>query len=79
MIDDLVGEGASTRMVSTVTFVDFLHDLPSLVQTKASQIRVGVETGIRILVQYVPKKYVPSGQVLEFPYLCSVIGKCPIF
>ena len=62
-----------------VSIVDFLHHLPSLLQTKASQRRVGVEIRVGILVQYVPKKYVPGGQVLELPCVCFVIGKCPVF
>ena len=50
LIDDFVGEGASPYVIPTVTVMNFLHHLPSLLQTKASQIQVWVETGVGFFV-----------------------------
>ena len=49
LVDDLVGEEASSRKVPTVV-VDFLHHLPSLFGSKASQIQVRVETEVGFLI-----------------------------
>jgi len=50
LVDDLVGERAFSRVVPTVDVVNFLHHLPSLLQTKASQIQVEVETKVGFFI-----------------------------
>ena len=50
LVDDHIGEEASTRVVPIVTIVNFLHHLSSLVWTKASYIWVEVETGVGFFV-----------------------------
>ena len=50
LVDDLVDERASSHVVPIVAIVNFLHHLPSLLQTKATQIRVEVETGVGFFV-----------------------------
>ena len=66
-------------MVPIVTIVNFLHHFLSFVWSGTSQIRVGVEPGVGFLVQDVPEKHVPSGQVLELPCFRSVIGERFVF
>ena len=72
MVDNLIGEGASYRVVSTVCIVNFLHHLSSLLWTNTSQIWVGVEVGVGFLVQYVSEKYVSGSHLLRvsLPLLC---------
>ena len=50
LVDDLVGERASSSVVPTVSIVDFLHHLPSLLRTETSQIWVRMEVGVGFLV-----------------------------
>ena len=50
LVDDLVGEGASSHIVPIVAVVDFSNHLPSLFQTKASPIRVRLETGVGFFI-----------------------------
>ena len=50
LVDDVVGKGASVRVVLRVSIVDFLHHLPSLLRTKASHIQVGVKIGVGFLI-----------------------------
>jgi len=47
LIDDLVDEGATFRMIPTIAIVDFLYHFS---RTVTSQIRVGVEIGVEFLV-----------------------------
>ena len=54
-------------MVLTVSIMDFLDQLSSLLQTKTSQIWFRVDVGVRFLVQYVSEKYVLGSHVLDFP------------
>ena len=56
LVDDFVGEGASSRVVPTVIIMDFLHHLPSLLRSKASQIQVGVEAGVGFFFIVCPRK-----------------------
>ena len=46
LVDDLVGERAASRVVPTISIVNFLHHPPSLLQTEASQIKVGMEAEV---------------------------------
>ena len=78
MVDDFLGKGVSSRVVPTVFIVDFLHYLPSLLRTETSQVWIGVEAGVGLLVQYVSEKYVPGSEVLEFPCLYSIVRNCPL-
>ena len=50
LVDNFVGEGASSRVVSTIAVVDFLHDSPSFVWPETSQIWVRMETGVGFIV-----------------------------
>ena len=50
MVDDLMGKEKSSYVVPTVSFMDFLHHLSSLLRIEASQIQVGVEAGIGFFV-----------------------------
>ena len=50
LVDDLVSEGASSRVVSIVSIVDFMHYLSSILQTETSQVWIGVEAGVELLV-----------------------------
>ena len=49
LIDDLVGEKASSRVVPAVSILDFLHHFLSLLRIEASQIQVEVEAGVGFL------------------------------
>ena len=41
LVDNSMGERASSRVVPAVSTVDFLHHIPGLLRTETSQIRVG--------------------------------------
>ena len=79
LVDDFVGEGVSSCVVSTITIVDFLHHFLSFIRTETSQMRVRVETRIGFLIQGVPEELVPGGQVLELLCLYLIVGNCFVF
>ena len=50
LIDDLVSEGAGSRMIPKIFVMDFPHYSLSFVWIETSQIQVGVETIVGFLV-----------------------------
>jgi len=76
LVDDFVGEGASSHMVPTVTVMYFLHHSSSFVWPKTSQIWVRVEDRVGFLVQGIPEECVPGGHILELSCFCLIIEEC---
>ena len=50
LIDDFMGEGATSHIVPTVAIVNFLHHFSSFFWSETSQIHVGVELEIGFLI-----------------------------
>ena len=55
LIDDLMNEGAASRMIPTVATMDFLHHSPSFVLSETPQKGVDMKLGVRFLVNTSPK------------------------
>ena len=56
LLDDFVSEGSASSMVPAITIMDLPHYSSGFLWTGASQIRVGVQFGIRLLVHEVSEE-----------------------
>ena len=56
LFDDFISKGSASRMVPTITIMDLLHYYSGFLLTEASQVCVGVQFGIRLLVHEVSKE-----------------------
>jgi len=50
LIDNLMGKRVTSRMVPTVTIMDFMHHSPSFIWSKVPQVGVGMKLGVRFIV-----------------------------
>jgi len=65
-------------MIPTMDIMNFLQHSSSFVWSEASQVRVDMKLGVRLLVQDVSEKSVSGGQVHELLCFCSDVEEGPI-